>query len=313
MAEPEASQPAPEENVEEQPQEEQPPEKTYSPPNPSIRECIQLNQLMPIIDIDKNIDAISSAIYDNDDLLNEFLQKVDNRTKVFKDDPAGPYIMCEQNRDGDCYRSPITNRYNPLPDEDAKYPSKELRELEEKLNKMFKLYCKNYYSTAALSSAYCWELGDSIEEGFGVAVLVKNSLSNQQNLSTGNWDSSNLVTVTFEADGDKIKANYNLITTVNLAMSFTNKICGKVCLSGTIARSSHYSKTVKSYVKDDDHIANIGVLVEDMENSIRNTLDTVYCMKSKEILETARYSPVEGKPNVKGAQKLKDTWKSGAK
>ena len=86
-------------------------------PNPTIKECIQLNQLMPIIDIDKNIDAISSVIYDNDDLLNEFLQKVDNRTKVCKDDPKGEFIMCEQNRDGDSYRSPISNQYFPPTDE----------------------------------------------------------------------------------------------------------------------------------------------------------------------------------------------------
>ena len=76
-------------------------------PNPTIKECIQLNQLMPIIDIDKNIDAISSVIYDNDDLLNEFLQKVDNRTKICRDDPKGEFIMCEQNRDGDSYRSSL--------------------------------------------------------------------------------------------------------------------------------------------------------------------------------------------------------------
>ena len=134
--------------------------KTYAPPNPTIKECIQLNQLMPIMDIDKNIDAISSAIYDNDDLLNEFLQKVDNRTKICKDDPKGYFIMCEQNRDGDSYRSPISNKYYPEPEEDAKYPTSELRALEEKLNKMFKLYVKFYYNGCpeAISSAYCWEL-----------------------------------------------------------------------------------------------------------------------------------------------------------
>ena len=113
------NQPVPEENVggaeeqpaQEEPQQEQPQPKTYEPPNPSIKECIQLNQLMPIMDIDKNIDAISSVIYENDDLLNEFLQKVDNRTKICKDDPKGEFIMCEQNRDGDSYRSPISNKY----------------------------------------------------------------------------------------------------------------------------------------------------------------------------------------------------------
>ena len=138
----------------EEEEQQNPPESEPSPPNPTIKECIQLNQLMPIIDIDKNIDAISSVIYDNDDLLNEFLQKVDNRTKVCKDDPKGEFIMCEQNRDGDSYRSPYSNTYYP-PTEDAKYPTAPLRDLEEKLNKMFKLYIKHYYSLTTLCSVYC--------------------------------------------------------------------------------------------------------------------------------------------------------------
>ena len=283
--------------------------KNYEPPNPSIKECIQLNQLMPIIDIDKNIDAISSVIYENDDLLNEFLQKVDNRTKVCKDDPKGEFIMCEQNRDGDSYRSPISNKYFPATD-DAKYPCSQLRALEELLNKMFKLYIKHYYSISTLCSVYCWELGDTLADGYGVAVLIKNALTHQKKINTGSWDSSNLITVTFEngAAGKK-KAKYNLISTVNLAMSFESKICGKVCLSGTIARSSHYTKDVNDYTSDEAHVTNIGVLVEDMENSIRNALDTIYCMKSKQIIDTARYNPTEGKPGIAQANALKEVWK----
>ena len=293
----------------EEEQEQQPAEEG---PNPTIKECIQLNQLMPIIDIDKNIDAISSVIYDNDDLLNEFLQKVDNRTKICKDDPKGEFIMCEQNRDGDSYRSPISNTYFP-PTDDAKYPSAPLRQLEETLNKMFKIYVRLYYSTSTLCSVYCWELGESLADGYGVAVLIKNSLTDQKKINNGSWDSSNLITVTFE-DGEsgKKKAKYNLITTVNLAMSFNSNICGKVCLSGTIARSSHFTKEVSDYTKDEAHITNIGVLVEEMENSIRNTLDTVYCMKSKQIIDTARYNPTEGKPGIAQANALKEVWKGGA-
>ena len=303
------NQPVPEENAGDQPQTEQ---KTYEPPNPTIKECIQLNQLMPIIDIDKNIDAISTVIYENDDLLNEFLQKVDNRTKVCKDDPKGEFIKCEQNRDGDSYRSPYSNKYFP-PTNDAKFPCQKLRALEELLNKMFKLYIKHYYSTTTVCSVYCWELGDSLADGYGVAVLIKNSLTHQKKINTGSWDSSNLITVTFdnEASGKK-KAKYNLISTVNLAMSFESKICGKVCLSGTIARSSHYTKTVTDYTSDESHVSNIGVLVEDMENSIRNTLDTIYCMKSKQIIDTARYNPTEGKPGIAQANALKEVWKGGA-
>ena len=286
-------------------------EQEQSGPNPSIKECIQLNQLMPIIDIDKNIDAISSVIYDNDDLLNEFLQKVDNRTKVCQDDPKGELIMCEQNRDGDSYRSPITNQYFP-PTEDAKYPSAPLRKLEETLNKMFKIYVKLYYSTSTLCSVYCWELGESLSEGYGVAVLIKNSLTDQKKINSGSWDSSNLITVTFDESSGKKQAKYNLISTVNLAMSFNSKICGKVCLSGTIARSSHFTKEVKDYTNDEAHIGNIGVLVEEMENSIRNTLDTVYLTKSKQIIDTARYNPTEGKPGIAQANALKEVWKGGA-
>ena len=286
-------------------------EHAHEPPNPTIKECIQINQLMPIIDIDKNIDAISSVIYDNDDLLNEFLQKVDNRTKVCTDDPKGEFIMCEQNRDGDSYRSPLSNQYFPAT-EDGKLPSEPLRKLEELLNKMFKIYVRLYYSTSTICSVYCWELGETLADGYGVAVLIKNSLTDQKKINTGSWDSSNLITVTFEDQSSGKKANYNLITTVNLAMAFDSKICGKVCLSGTIARSSRLSKEVNDYTKDEAHITNIGVLVEEMENSIRNTLDTVYCMKSKQIIDTARYNPTEGKPGIAQANALKEVWKGGA-
>ena len=297
---------------EQQPEPEPEPIEEKAGPNPTIKECIQLNQLMPIIDIDKNIDAISSVIYDNDDLLNEFLQKVDNRTKVCKEDPKGEFIMCEQNRDGDSYRSPISNNYFP-PTDDAKYSSEPLRKLEETLNKMFKIYVRLYYTPSTLCSVYCWELGETLSEGYGVAVLIKNSLTDQKKINTGSWDSSNLITVTFEDESSgKKKAKYNLISTVNLAMSFNSKICGKVCLSGTIARSSHFDKIVNDYTNDEAHITNIGVLVEEMENSIRNTLDTVYCMKSKQIIDTARYNPTEGKPGIAQANALKEVWKGGA-
>lgn len=309
---------AEEQNVEEQPPaEEAPPEepqpKVYAPPNPTIKECIQLNQLMPMIDMDKNIEAISSAIYENDDLLNEFLQKVDSRMKVCTEDLKGNFIQCEQNRDGDSYRSPFSNKYFPPAEADAKYPSPPLRKLEEKLNKMFQIYAKMYYSNTAVSSVYCWELGDSLSQGYGVAVMNKHDVDSSHGVSKGNWDSSNLITVTFQDEGGKKKAKYNLITSVNIAFVLDNKTCGKICLSGTIAKSSHYTKTVKDYVDDDAHVANIGVLVEDMETGVRSTLQSIYCQKSKEIIDKARWNPTLGGPRIAQSQKLKEAWKGGMK
>ncbi len=297
-----------------QPQEEPQPEipqKVYAPPNPTIKECIALNQILPVSQIDNNIDAISTVVYENDDLLNEFLQKVDNRTQICTDDPKGEFIKCEQNRDGDSYRSPLSNQYFP-PTEDAKYPSQPLRDLEEKLNKMFHQYVKAYYSSTAHVSCYCWDIGESISEGFGVAVLIKNSINHEKDINTGIWDSSNIVTVTFEDNDGKLKANYNLITTVSLVMAFESKICGSVSLSGSIARSSHSSKIVKNHVED-SHIENIGVLIENLESNIRNTIDTIYVMKSKEIVDTARYNPTLGKPGIEQAQALKNAFMTGQK
>ena len=301
----------PEESNNELPQE---PPKTYAPPNPTIKECIQLNQILPISNIDKNIDAISAAIYENDDLLNEFLQKIDNRTEISNDDSEGPFIKCEQNRDGDSYRSPISNKYFPQPEDgEGKFPSPDLRKLEEKLNKQFKIYTRSYYGSNALSSCYTWDFSENIKDGFGVAVLIKNNINQENNINEAIWNSSNLVTVSFEENNGKITANYKLITNVSLIMSFDNKICGKVSLSGMVARASNLSKTVKDYVNDDSHIQNIGVLIEDLESSIRSTLDVIYISKSKEIIDTARFNPTLGKPGIAQALKLKEVVMMGMK
>jgi hypothetical protein len=51
----------------------------------------------------------------------------------------------------------------------------ELRDLEVKFNKMFKVYSKQYYSNSAITSSYLTELGEKFEEGFLVSILIKNS------------------------------------------------------------------------------------------------------------------------------------------
>ena len=275
--------------------------KEYAPANPTLKECIQLNQLLPMNEIDKNIEAISTVIYENDDLLNEFLQKIDNRTRICKDDPEGEFITCEQNRDGDSYRSPYSNKYFP-PTEDAKYPSPQLRKLEEQLNQMFKNYAKAYYSSQSHISVYCWDLGESPSDGFGVAVLVKHSV-NSESMQNGLWDSSNIITVNF-SDGGK-KASYNLITTVSLTMAFSNKTCGNVSLSGALTRNSSSEKNIKEYYSV-EHIENIGKMVEDLESNISNTLDAIYVSKSKEIIDTSRVNPILGKPGIAQAMALKN-------
>ena len=75
---------------------------------------------------------------------------------------------------------------------------------------MFKIYIKHYYSITTICSIYCWELGDSLAVGYGVAVLIKNSLTSQKKINNGIRDSSNLITVKFDNDSSG-KKKQNII------------------------------------------------------------------------------------------------------
>jgi len=48
--------------------------------------------------------GISNLIYDNDDLLNGFLQSIAKPSEVSKEDKLGEYLKCEHNREEDSYR-----------------------------------------------------------------------------------------------------------------------------------------------------------------------------------------------------------------
>ena len=69
--------------------------------------CVKLTRIMPLHKLEKNLFAISSIIYEDDNLLNNFLQKVDSPLEICKDDVLGDYIKSEYNRDGDSYRYKI--------------------------------------------------------------------------------------------------------------------------------------------------------------------------------------------------------------
>lgn len=204
-----------------------------------IKACIQLIKKLPISLLDENITAISNIIYEDDDLLNEFLQKVDSRTEISREDATG-FIKCEYNRDGDSYRSPHTNRYFPASEDELRFPRNDLRELEIKLNKMFSIYSRAYYSSTATTSVYCWELGDKIEHGFAVAVVVKNIVDLEKHCDSGIWDSSNVINVTFTGTNNKLEAHYKITSSIVLQMKFHHKICGQINLSGTVSKQVNY-------------------------------------------------------------------------
>jgi hypothetical protein len=50
-------------------------------------------------------------------------------------DPLGPFLKTEFNRDGDAYRSPLSNKY--FPESEGYLPKGELRGIEEIGNVLF--------------------------------------------------------------------------------------------------------------------------------------------------------------------------------
>ncbi|NCP98583.1 hypothetical protein GW796_11015 [archaeon] len=47
---------------------------------------------------------MSNLIYDEDELLNKFLQIIDSPSNLSIDDTHHHYLSCEHNREGDSYR-----------------------------------------------------------------------------------------------------------------------------------------------------------------------------------------------------------------
>lgn len=72
--------------------------------NKKLESCISLIRKLPIYKLEQNINAVSNIIYDEDELLLTFLQKIDNPLQVCTDDIQGEFIKSEFNRDGDSYR-----------------------------------------------------------------------------------------------------------------------------------------------------------------------------------------------------------------
>lgn len=69
-----------------------------------LQSCIKIMRTLPPRKTLNNITALSNLIYDEDDLLNEFLQKVDSPAEICEEDSLGAFLKCEYNREGDSYR-----------------------------------------------------------------------------------------------------------------------------------------------------------------------------------------------------------------
>jgi len=186
--------------------------------------------------------------------------------------------LCDYNRDGDSYRSPWSNKYDP-PIDGGVVPSTSLRKLEEELNDVFDLYRDLYYE-GGISSVYCWDLDD----GFATVVLIKKTQdqSKRGQPMKGAWDSIHVIEVKEKKKGT---FHYKLTTTVMLSIETSTDATGKVTLAGSMTKQVAKDAPLNA---ENPHYANIGRMIEESENKTRESLDSLYFAKTKEIGDTLR-------------------------
>lgn len=222
------------------------------------------------------------------DLTEDLLSSVDQPLTIRRCKQTGrDYLLCDYNRDGDSYRSPWSNEFDPPLDGGvgdggagdgagaAGVPSDKVRRMEVKANEAFDVYRELYYE-GGVSSVYFWNLDD----GFAGVVLLKKE-AKPGSTSEGSWDSIHV----FEAIDRARVTQYNLTSTVILSLANSGTGLGDMDLSGNMTRQVETELPAEN---DEQQIANIGKLVEDMELKMRNLLQEVYFGKAKDVVGDLR-------------------------
>nr|CCH23113.1 F-actin capping protein subunit beta [Nematostella vectensis] len=236
--------------------------------------ALDLMRRLPPQQIEKNLSDLIDLV---PSLCEDLLSSVDQPLKIARDKQTGKdYLLCDYNRDGDSYRSPWSNTYDP-PLDDGAVPSDRLRKLEIDANSAFDQYREMYFE-GGVSSVYLWDL----DHGFAGVILIKKAGDGSRKIK-GCWDSIHVVEVQEKSSGRQ--AHYKLTSTAMLWLQ-TNKVgSGIMNLGGSLTRQVE----VDSPVSDaSPHIANIGKMVEDMENRMRNTLNEIYFGKTRDIVNSLR-------------------------
>merc|ERR1711963_441332 len=237
--------------------------------------ALDLMRRLPPSDIEDNLAGLIDLV---PDLCEHLLSAVDQPLKIAHDKKSKrDYLLCDYNRDGDSYRSPWSNEYDP-PLGDGAVPSKPLRELELKANDTFDVY-RDLYFEGGVSSVYTWDL----DSGFAAVVLIKKTQdhSKKGQPMKGTWDSIHVV----EVQESSKNAHYKLTSTVMLSIETETEATGTVQLAGSLTRQAEQDSPVNDM---NPHVCNIGRMVEEMEYRLRQILETIYFGKTKDIANELR-------------------------
>ncbi|XP_058299784.1 F-actin-capping protein subunit beta isoform X2 [Hylobates moloch] len=187
--------------------------------------ALDLMRRLPPQQIEKNLSDLIDLV---PSLCEDLLSSVDQPLKIARDKVVGKdYLLCDYNRDGDSYRSPWSNKYDP-PLEDGAMPSARLRKLEVEANNAFDQY-RDLYFEGGVSSVYLWDL----DHGFAGVILIKKAGDGSKKIK-GCWDSIHVVEVQEKSSGRT--AHYKLTSTVMLWLQTNKSGSGTMNLGGSLTR-----------------------------------------------------------------------------
>lgn len=237
--------------------------------------ALDLMRRLPPQNIEENLAGLIDLV---PSLCEDLLSSIDQPLKVAKDPENNKdYLLCDYNRDGDSYRSPWTNTYDP-PIEDGAVPSDKLRQIEISANGAFDTY-RDMYFEGGVSSTYLWDL----DTGFAGVVLIKKVGDGSKQVK-GCWDSIHVVEVQEKSSGRN--ATYKLTSTVMLWLETNKEESGMMKLGGSMTRQDERENLT---VNDaNPHVKNMGMMIEDMEFKIRSQLNEIYFGKTKDIVNDLR-------------------------
>ncbi|KAF9478319.1 F-actin capping protein, beta subunit [Pholiota conissans] len=262
-----------------------------------IDSMLDLMRRLPPTRTEENVNTLVGICPDEAD---ELLQSVDQPLQVMVDRATGrEYLACDYNRDGESYRSPWSNEYDP-PIDDGAVPSSKMRKLEIQANEAFDTYREMYYE-GGVSSVFLWDPEDpSGGSNFaGVVVLKKTMSPTMPYEPSGSWDSIHV----FETVERGRQAHYKLTSTVMLQLVTRKgtetdvkvpadkkvpenwKRDGEVTLSGSMTRQTEQDWPLQDSAS---HITNIGKMIEEIEIKMRNLLQEVYFGKTRDIVYDLR-------------------------
>ncbi|KAJ3566083.1 hypothetical protein NP233_g7225 [Leucocoprinus birnbaumii] len=268
-----------------------------------VDSMLDLMRRLPPTRTEENVNALITICPDYAD---DLLGSVDQPLQLKTDRATGRvYLACDYNRDGESYRSPWSNEYDP-PLDDGTLPTPRLRKLEIMANEAFDTYREMYYE-GGVSSVYLWDLEDG---GFAGVVLFQKSMTPSSNQEpSGSWDSIHV----FESSERGRQAHYKLTSTIMLQLTTHQaseeggenekkvaaaanpgntkykdiqfKCSGEVTLSGSMTRQLEQDWPIHD---QSSHITNTGRMIEEMEIKMRNSLQEVYFGKTRDIVYDLR-------------------------